>query len=346
MNDFSFRLLNGFSLALGGKCQEGIRELIPIHNETDFSLAVTLALIHAHKCFNQEDREALTALDIRLKKERKNLTPTSSYYASVFLFLSGKYEKANDYVEKVLTKFPDNVEALTLKGWCELSIKQKITVSTLELFARALKVRNNSINAHLGQVKYYQITNDLENAVNTLNKLSIRHPDLVVCLVEKMKTQLSAWNWDHAMETSERILKTDPTNIDALRIKAVIEVCKEGNINSALDTLGRLFTVIEQIENTNGELFYCVSLLISSIAGRNYSILNEAYKFAEKSLQISPNNAIYITHIGYICIKQKKNKDACKFFKAATKLDDNSISALCGLTLCTINESAKTESNW
>lgn len=300
-----------------------------------------MALIYAHKQFNVIDKEALLALDGRLKQERKNLTPTSSYYAAVFLFLSGKVEKAKEYAEKVLKVHPEHPEALTLKGWCEIELLQP-TKNTLDLFNRALKIKP-SLDANLGLVKYYQMVNDLENALNILSRILIRHPDILVPLVEKMKTQLGNWNWEHAMETATRILTIDQTNIEALRIKAVIEIVREGQPNSALPTLLQLFLTLERVEGTNAHLFNEVAKLMSRISGGNYLILNEAYKFAEKAIQIVPANSDYITNIAYICVQQAKYKDAVKYFKAATKLDDTSTMALCGLTLCTLLESGPTE---
>lgn len=327
---------------LGNRVQEGIRELIPIQNDPDLTLAAILALMYGHKRCNIIDKEALIALDAKLKQERKNLSPTSSYYAAVFLFLSGRIDKAKEYTDKVLKVYTDHPEALTLKGWCELRLKTSAQRNTLELFTRALKIKK-SIDASLGQVKYYQMFNDIENALTTLNQISIRYPELNIPLVEKMKTQLGNWNWDHNLETLNRILEQEFLNIEALQTKAITEICREGNYNNALTTLHKLYDAVAKIEGSNAELFAQISQLIAKISGKNYLILNEAYKFADKAIQMSPGNAQYISDIGFICAQQEKFKDANKFFRQATKLDDNSVIALCGLTYCTLLESGPNE---
>lgn len=335
-------MFNGFSLVLGNRIQEGIRELNPIQNDPELSISAILALLYAHKRCNVIDKEALINLDMKLKQERKNLTPIGSYYAAVFLYLSGKTEKSKEYTERVLKIHPEHAEALTLKAWCELKLGPHIGKHIIELFDRSLNVKK-SIDANLGQVKYHQMCNDIENALNILSRISIRHPEINVPLVEKMKVQLGMWNWEHSLETSSRILNLDPQNIEALRVKTIIQICRDGNYNAALSTIQELYLAIERTEGTNSDLFLHIAELLSRVSGMNYLILNEAYKFAEKAIQISPGTADYITQMGYICVLQEKYKESMKAFRSATKLDDNSALALCGLTLCTIQEQGPTE---
>lgn len=47
--DSVFRMYNGWSLALGGRPQEAIRELDSLSNDRDIALGVIVSLIHAHK---------------------------------------------------------------------------------------------------------------------------------------------------------------------------------------------------------------------------------------------------------------------------------------------------------
>lgn len=304
INDYSFRLFNGFSLVLGNRIQEGIRELNPIQNDSDLSIGAILALMFAHKRCNVVDKEALLTLETKLKQERKNLSATGSYYAGVFLFLSGKVDKAKEYAERVLKIHSDHPEALILKGWCELSLNNgRYNKQTLELFDRALNIKK-SIDANLGQVKYHQLNGDVENALNILGRISIRYPDINIPLVEKLKTQLGHWNWEHALESANRILNLDANNIEALRVKIVIQLCRDGSYNASLPVLQQLYKAVERGEATNADLFYQIAGLLTKISGKNYLVLNEAYKFIDKAIQISPGHAEYITEMGYICILQ------------------------------------------
>lgn len=338
----AFRLYNGYALVLGNRIQEGIRELIPIRSEHEYSMGAILGLIYAHKRCTVVDKEALIALDGSLKDERKKLTSGSAYYAAVFLLFSGKCEKAREYAEKALKLNPASTDATCLKGWTELIINSKVSKATLELFEKALNVGKN-IDANLGQMKYYQLNNDFETAISVLNKLSVRYPEHNIPLIEKMKTQLASWNWDHALETSARILNLEPTNIEALRVKTLVLICRDGNAQDGLLALQALYGALDKIEPSNCDLYLQISQLFSRTCGRNRDILEYTIKFCEKASQMSPGNADFITALGYHSVLLGRYKEATKYFKSATKLDDSSISALCGLTLCQLSESGPHE---
>lgn len=337
-----FRLYNGFALVLGNRIQEGIRELTPLLSEKEHSMAAILGLIYAHKRCTVVDKEALLQFDTSLKEKRKRLTANSAYYCAVFLMLSGKIEKSREYAEKALKLNHDSVDALVLKGWAELYINAKNMRGTLELFEKALNVGKN-IDANLGQMKYYQLNNDFETAISVLNKLSVRYPELNIPLVEKMKTQLASWNWDQSMETASRILNLEPTNIEALRVKILVLICRDGNYDSGLACMQILYTAMGRVEPTNCDLYLQIAQLFSRTCGHNRLILEFTMKFCEKASQMSPGNADYITELGYQAVYQGRYKDATKYFRSATKLDDSSIMALCGLTLCQLTESGASE---
>lgn len=277
-----------------------------------------------------------------MKDERKKLTSASAYYAGVFLLLSGKLEKAKEYADKSLKLNRTSTDAMSLKGWAEICLNAKITTNILDLFEKALGNGRN-FDASLGQMKYHQLNNDFETAISILNHLSVRYPELNIPLVEKMKTQLSSWNWDHSVETAARILNLETTNIEALRIKTLVLICRDGNYKAGLATLQYLYSAMTKVEPINCDLYLQIAQLFSRVCGRNPEILECTLAFVEKASQMSPGNADYITEMGYHSILMGRYKEATKYFRSATKLDDSSILALCGLTLCQIAESGPNE---
>lgn len=305
-------------------------------------MAAILGLIYAHKRCTVVDKEALQTFESRLKEERKQLSTQSAYYAGVFLLLSGKVEKAKEYAEKSLKLLRNSTDAMVLKGWAELLLGTKIGSSTLDLFDKVL-VNGKHFDASLGQTRYHQLNNDFEAAISVLNHLSIRYPELNVPLVEKMKTHLASWNWDHCTETSVRILNLEPTNVEALRIKILALICRDGNYEAGVKQLHNLYSALCKVEPTNCELFVSVAQLFSRICGRHPAVLECTAMFVEKASQMASSNAEYLTEMGYHAILMGRHKEATKYFRAATKLDDSSIMALCGLTLCQMSESGATE---
>lgn len=332
----NFRFLNGTSLIFSNRIQEGIRELNSLTTDSDVGIGSILALIYAHKKCTVVDKEAVLTLESRIKEERKKLTPNSAYHASLFLFLCGKYEKARDYAEKTIKLHHDHSDSMNLKGWCELMMGQQ-SKSTLELFNRALNI-NETIDGVLGQVRFHQNHNDFERAISVLNRLSVRHPQLNVPLVEKMKTYLASWDYEQAYETSYRILNMEPFNIEALRVKIIVVLCRDGKVEESVECLQTLYKALEKHEPSNSEIYYEIAQLFSKCCGRNPKILAETYRFAEKSNTLAPTNSNYLTELGFHSVLLKQLKNAVKFFRNATKIDDNSIQALCGLTLCQLLE--------
>lgn len=364
-----FRLYNGFALVLGNRVQEGrilysiylaffllkfnflifycphstgIRELSPIQSDKEFGMAAILALIFAHKRCTVVDKEALVVLDQRLKEERRQLTTQSAYYAGIFLFLSGKIEKAKEYAEKSLKLMRNSFDSLVLKSWCDLLLGSKNTAQILDAFERAIE-NERSLDAQLGKIRYHQRNNDFEKAINVLNHLSVRLPDTNIPLVEKMKIQLASWNWEHSKETAARIITLEPINIDALCIKALGLICHEGRYDDGLVHLQQLYSALLKVEPGNADLFLRMSQIFSRVCCRNEDILNCTQSFVEKASQLIPANADYQTELGYQSILLGRFKEATKYFRLATKLDDSSMHALCGLTLCQMAESGISE---
>ncbi|KAL7035416.1 hypothetical protein ACKWTF_008359 [Chironomus riparius] len=333
----NFRFLNGISLILGNRLQEGIRELNNLVNDLDVGIGSILALIYGHKKSTMVDKDAVANLEQKIKEERKRINANSAYFASLFLFLCGKYDKAKEYAEKTIKFHSDHTDSLVLKGYCLLQMNQKNRV-TLELFERATNI-SESICATLGQVRYHQQNNDFEKAISILNRLSVKYPQLNMPLVEKMKTYLASWDYEQAFETAYRILNIEPQNIEALRIKTIVMLCRDGKVEESSEVLNTLYKALEKLEPSNSEIYYEIAQLFSRCCGRNIKILAETYRFAEKSNILAPTNSNYLTELGFECILLKQVKNAVKFFRNATKIDDNSIQALCGLTMCQLLDS-------
>ncbi|XP_058063810.1 tetratricopeptide repeat protein 21B-like [Anopheles bellator] len=341
-SDVSFRFFNGLALVLdGARIQEGIRELTQLQNEYDFGMAVTLALMYAHKRCHTVDKEELIRLDAKLKDERKKLNANSAYYSGLFLFMSGKIEKAKEYADKALRLAPEHADALSLKGWSEVHLGNT-TNHTLDLFNKALR-SGKHLDASLGQVRYHQLNNDFDTAIGVLNRLGLRYPNLIIPLVEKMKTHLSNWHWDNATEMANRILNAEPANLEALKVKIMVLMVKDGNYAAGANALQYLFKSAKKIEPSNGKLFLQLGQLYSTICGRDARVLDETFRFVEHAVKINASDAEYLTELGYQAILQYRYKDAVAYFKSATKINDSSINALCGLTFCHLMESGVSE---
>lgn len=340
--EFSFYF--GLASLLEGQVQDGINELTPLQTEKDLQLAVVIALIFGHKLANTVEKDALYSLESKLKEEKKLATSMSFYYAGLFLSLAEKYEKASEYINKALRKDSNNIDAIVLKGWNDMNLNLgEMQVSILDCLELALSKSEKNVEALLGLAKFKYFAKDYEGSNLTLDRLIVNSSGQVVPLIEKMKNEFAMHKWDAVMDTMERIFPLDPNNIEALKMRIFVALCQNSDYIEAADQLNRFFTVLENNETQNGFLFYNTTQIFSKICGRSSAVLSQVYRFAQYASEMYPNNVDYLSEVGHQCILQEKYKEALSFFKAASKLDSNSITALCGLTQCQMFENGPTE---
>lgn len=338
-DDPAFKLYSGIALVLSGRVQESIRELEPLIGYKDVNVGALLALISAHKACQTVDKETVMQLDAKLKTERKASSEFGLYYGALFLFLNNKIDKSREYLERFLKNNPDSFEGLTLKGWVELlSDRNSKNKSAAQCFNTVLEKEKKNMDATLGLVKLKESEKDFDSCISLLNQLIVKYPNALPPLIEKMKIQLACSDWDLTIEIANRILTVDNKCLEALRMKSLVLICRDGNYEETALSLRRLLGEMEKFEPKNAKLFLENAQLFSYLSGKNPKILSETYRFAEKAAQLEPTNVDFITELGYQNLLQKKIKEASKFFRTTTKLDDSSITALTGLTLCQIHE--------
>lgn len=339
-----FLFYHGLASILEGQIQKGIIELTPLQSDKNLQLAAVIALIYAHKVASTSERDTLYNLESKLKEEKRQASSVSFYYAGLFLSLAEKYEKASDYINKSLRKDANNLDAIILKGWNDMFMNLgEMQMSILDCLELALSKSDRNVEALLGLAKFKFFAKDYDASNLTLDRLIVSSPGQVVPLIEKLKNEFAMQKWEAVLDTVERICSLDPDNIEALKVKIFIALCKNSDYIEAADQLNRFFTTLENEENHNGYQFYITTQIFSKVCGRNSAVLSQVYRFAQYASELYSSNVDYLSEVGYQCILQGKYKDALNFFKAASKIDSNSITALCGLTICQMNENGPTE---
>lgn len=344
LNSSEFNFYNGLASILEGQLQRGINDLTPLQSHKDVHLAVVIALIYGYKLINSAERDALYTLEAKLKEEKKNSNSMSFYYAGLFLSVAEKYEKASEYINKSLKKDPNNLDSIILKGWNDMYMNLgEMHISILDCLELALNKSDKNIEALLGLAKFKYYAKEYDASNLTLDRLIVNNPDQVIPLVEKMRNELAMKKWDAVSDTIERILSLDNNNILALKVKIFLVLCKSSDYIEATDQLNRYFNVLENEELHNGYQFYNTTQIFSKMCGRSSTVLSQLYRFVQYASEMYPNNVDYLSEVGYQCLLQGKQKEALTFFKTASKLDNNSITALCGLTQCQMLEYGPTE---
>lgn len=339
-----FRLYNGFALVLGNRVQEGIRELNPLKNDSDLGIGAVIALLYAHKNCSVVDRDAIAVLEQRLKDDSTKGSANGFFNAAVFLFLAKKYEKAREYSDRTIQLDSQHEPSIVLKAWAEMfQASGFVSGNILNTLEQLLTKSGKSIDSTLALVRCHKLRGEFESAINNLNRLSVRFPELNIPLIEKMNTYLAALDWDHAYEMALRIINLEPTNIPALQAKALLLFIREGNIKGGVSTLQQLLVATERVESSNSKLLLKICQLFASICSRNEELLSLTLRFIDKLIQKNPSGVEYIVELGNQRMLLGNVKEAAICYRSAIKIENNNFDALCGLTTCQLLEHGSTE---
>jgi len=81
-----------------------------IKDKPDVLLCSTMALIHAHKKAKLVDREAVQELETRLRQDRQSCGEMALYFAGMFLWHTGRHDKAREYIDRMIKMASGNKE--------------------------------------------------------------------------------------------------------------------------------------------------------------------------------------------------------------------------------------------
>lgn len=344
--EFSFKYYNAIAMIFCGRLQESKREMELLQNESELALATLVALIYIHKKNQTADKQLFQTLDNRLKETRKKCGANEMYYAAIFLFACEKYEKARDYIDKCLKTNSNHVESLCLKGWIEIYLARNNNFEYKDIsryFTVAQNENKRYLDAYFGEMECLEFEKKLEQALSLSNKIIVKFPSIIEPVVRKMKMCFTLQDWDQTVETMNRVISTEATNIEGAKMKNLLLLCKDGNYLEAVEYLRNFYKILEKSEPKNATIFSENAKLFSRICGRYKPVLEETFLFAQKAVQLDPNSSEYVTETGFQCLLQGKIKDALRYFKSATKVQNSSTFALVGLMLCELSENGITE---
>ena len=89
---------------------EAIREFDSIKEKRDVVLCSLMALIIANKRTRTADKQSIQQLEAKLKSERTKCGETALFFGGMFLFHSGKADKAREYVDRMLKMSAESKE--------------------------------------------------------------------------------------------------------------------------------------------------------------------------------------------------------------------------------------------
>lgn len=327
-----------FGLVNEGSVADAIRELENIQGKRDVQLAVTSALIAAHNKFARVERDAVAELQAQLPSHRNSASEKGLMTAGQFHLLNEEYDKAREYVKKVLESQPNYTPALVLLGWVELLCgKEAVVAKSTQHFDKALAAEHTKdIDALLGKAKYLEMRQQYASALDTLNQVIVLYEWFTPALMEKAKVLMMMGDWEQCYEVTSRVQQQDPYNIDALRLLSLYHLVREGRYSTAAGRLAELLQSLDRFEPKNHQLYYAIAYPMARVAGRDQGVLQQTITMIERCKTLQPDAALYCAELGHQLLMAGQVKQAVSAYKAAMKLDEACHAALNGLIKCQI----------
>lgn len=345
--DSRFRFYYSVSLIFEGRYPEAIRELESLLDRKSFdtrgssvSLAAQLAVIHVQRKNRSTDAEAIQQLESSVREQRKMASDEALYYASLFLLFVQKYDKATEYVDKLLSKNPSYKQGKVIKGWLDIFHKQKDdrTKSSGKFFNEA--VAEGDIEALLGKSMLAMKKGLYQKSLDLLKTLTSNYPSFAPALVEKMKACLYLKDWDAVLDCSQKTLSLDRHSVEGLRYAILFSlVWNRQQEEQIISKLSDLATSLELREPKSSRLYLQSTKLFSRLSEKRVEIirktlsLTDRASFIDQSCQLAAYN-----EMGQQNLLLGRVKDAQRHFKNANKINPSDMDSLVGLLHCSVLE--------
>mmetsp|Transcript_138949 Transcript_138949/g.443691 ORF Transcript_138949/g.443691 Transcript_138949/m.443691 type:complete len:1347 (-) Transcript_138949:215-4255(-) len=340
---------SAYAMHKEGSTREAIMEAESVLNKRDMTLPCATALIFLHSRCATPDYDAIRGLEQEVQRELSSATEDAKVLTAHFHTLSGEPDKARE----VLSSLPEgSFSVANARGWLEFYSGRALAATTpgkgsnayldkcAQYFDSATGNGDQLINldALMGKAKVLEGKRQWQQALECLNKVIVMHPFYLPALIEKAKTLIMTVDWDQALESAARIQQHEPNNIEALRLNVLFLLSRESKCDAAAEKLQELVQAINQLEPKNNELVLSCAQLFSRLAGRHKAILNITSSMVKRASDSCPEQAKYLTELGYQQMLQGELQKAEHTFHEAVARDETDVRALYGIIHCRVQE--------
>ncbi|EGD75688.1 hypothetical protein PTSG_12640 [Salpingoeca rosetta] len=343
-NDPVMHLWNGFSQVMdSAQRPEGIRNLQKLVDSRDVGIAAVLGLIHAHKQADIVDKDAVKDLEGRFKAGLKESGEVSLHQAALVMWHTGKTDKARDIVDKMLKLNNASSDGLATRGWIDItSGRESHAKKSIKYFEEALKpFQGRSDQTHLeallGKAEFMlSVKHNYDDALVLLNQAVALFPTFIPALIAKAWAHLALNDWDGALDTTRRCTNINPDCIPALHIQSLCILARTGQYEEAAGVLGKIITILDNVEPQSHRLYYNLSRAPARVSGRNQQVLQQTRTMLDRAMQMDNTVAVYFEEMAHQQLMRDHQGAAHKLYKKAMQLDESSVGALHGIIHCQI----------
>jgi tetratricopeptide repeat protein 21B len=333
-----------------GSTREAILETESILEKRDMSVPAACALLHYHNACAVVDQDTVNHLTMRVQSEMSSASENAKVLAAQFYIMAGELDRAKDILAPL--EGSSSLQVQVARGWCMFYAGRQAAAATpgkgsaayLDSCAACFDGAIGSgselgnLDALMGKAKVLEGKRQWQQALDCLNKVIVMHTWYLPALIEKAKTLMMTADWDQALESAGRIQQSEPNNIEALRLNVLFLLSRESRCDAAAEKLQELFAAIQKLEPRNHALVMSCTQLFSRLAGRHKAILSITSSMMKKVADQAPNQAKYLTELGYQQMLQGDLVKAEQTFHEAVAKDETDVRALYGIIHCRVQE--------
>eukprot|EP00930_Biecheleria_cincta_P046675 TRINITY_DN32219_c0_g1_i1.p1 TRINITY_DN32219_c0_g1~~TRINITY_DN32219_c0_g1_i1.p1 ORF type:complete len:1347 (+),score=315.58 TRINITY_DN32219_c0_g1_i1:89-4129(+) len=348
-NDASLVLWKAYAVHCEGSTREAIMESEGWMEKRDMGFPFAHALIFFHNSLASVDTDAVSRLENRVRSEMHHAPERSKVLAARFFIAAGEIEKAAEVLASLEGSSSPSVSVA--QGWLEFMAGKRAALGNakasnqyLEKCAGYFDAASgtgqdlDNLDALMGKAKVLEGKRLWAQALDALNKVIVMHQWYLPALVEKAKTLMMTADWDQALESAGRLQQQEPDNIEALRLNVLHLLSRESRCDAAVERLQELVEALHQQEPRNHELVMSCAQLFSRLAGRHKGILGITSNMIRRVTDAAPDEAKYLTELGYQQMMQGDLVKAEQTFHSAVAKDETDVRALYGIINCRVQE--------
>ncbi|MEA5391460.1 tetratricopeptide repeat protein [Cyanobium gracile UHCC 0139] len=238
--------------------------------------------------------------------------PEDTYLEAHRLIGSKHYKEAVPYLVKLLHEDKYHLRALSNIGGCLLQMGH--IRSGLKFVERALNRDPSYIPAVINQAEALRAMNDVETAASIYEDLSLNYPSDGLINIGLAKAYMLMKKDRQALETLEKHLSLNPTNVEAILLKGEIQSNLDDHL-SAIRTFGDALACDPKC---------CKALTNLGVVMVRINQLENAITYFTKALELEPDSQINLHRKAQILFNLSRVSEARSYYAEAHKSDQKS----------------------
>ncbi len=275
-------------------------------------------------------QQEATKMTEAICKEAPDFLPARSFLA-VLAFQDKRYDDCAALVSKILADQPQDYRALLLQA--RLSLTRKNVPEAIEHLKAMTEVYARLPAVHLELAKAYALTNDVRNALLSIDKALVINPNVPEALLMKGEINMRTGDYRSAVEAYARLTNASPRNIPA-RFRLAEAHRLNGSTDEALDIYRKLSAQFP----TNAEPYF-----LSGLAYRQQKKYEMAEKAFAKAAELNTNDLHAAEQLIGLKIEKKDFLGARKLAESVCSKNPQNPAAWIFLAKANLADNQKTE---